>query len=103
MAGTLETKSAVKSGGPASEKEQIARRRVHSPMSYRVLSTRLKNVTSEALAAAASEGRAFSAFREALSWAARGGRDEFAVVMVEEGKGRPVVIRTPEDAARSVV
>lgn len=72
-------------------------------MSYRVLSTRLKNVTSEAFAAAASESRAFSALREALRWAANGRSANFAVVVVEEGRGKPVSIRTPEDAARSVV
>ncbi len=72
-------------------------------MSYRVLSTRLKNVTSEAFSAAANESRGFSALCEALAWAANGRRTNFAVVMVEEGKGRPVRVRSPEDAARSVV
>lgn len=72
-------------------------------MSYRVLSTRLKNVTSEAFSAAANESRGFSALCEALAWAANGRRTNFAVIMVEEGKGRPVRVRSPEDAARSVV
>lgn len=72
-------------------------------MSYRVLSTRLKNVTSEAFAAAASESRAFSALCEAMAWAASGRRANFAVVVVEEGHGRPVSVHSPEDAARSVV
>jgi len=72
-------------------------------MSYRVLSSRLQNVTSEAFSAAASESRAFSAFCEALAWAASGRRANFAVVVVEEGKGRAVTVRSPEDAARSVV
>jgi hypothetical protein len=71
-------------------------------MSYRVLSTRLKNVTSEAFSAAASDSRAFSALREALSWAASG-RANFAVVVVEEGQGRPITLLSPEEAARSVV
>jgi hypothetical protein len=72
-------------------------------MSYRVLTTRLKNVTSEAFSAAKSESRAFSALCEALSFAATGRRTNFAVVVVEEGKGRPVNVRSPEDGARSVV
>jgi hypothetical protein len=72
-------------------------------MSYRVLSTTLKNVTSEAFSVAASESRAFSALCEALSWAATGRHTNFAVVVVEEGKGREVSVRSPEDAARSVV
>ncbi len=72
-------------------------------MSYTVLSTRLKTVTSEAFSAAASERRAFSALCEALAWAATGRRANFAVVVVEEGRGRPVSVLSPEDAARSVV
>ena len=78
--------------------------RVRFAMSYRVLSTRLKNVTSEAFSAASSESRAFSALCEALAWAGTGHRANFAVVVVDEGKGsRPALVRTPEDAARSVV
>jgi hypothetical protein len=76
---------------------------VRSPMSYRVLLSRLKTVTSEALAASASDARAFSVLSDAMSWAARGPRESFAVVLVEEGRGRPVAIRSAEDAARSVV
>jgi hypothetical protein len=72
-------------------------------MSYRVLSTELKTVTSEAFAAAASESRAFSALCEALAWAARPQRGNFAVVVVEESSGRPLSLRSPEEAARSVV
>jgi hypothetical protein len=77
--------------------------RVMFAMSYRVLSTRLKNVTSEAFSAAASESRGFSALCEALAWATAARPANFAVVVVEEGKGRPVSVRSPEDAARSVV
>ena len=78
--------------------------RVSHGMSYRVLSTRMKNVTSEAFSAAASESRAFSALCEALAWAATGHRANFAVVVVEEGRGsRPALVRSPEEAARSVV
>lgn len=69
-------------------------------MSYRVLSARSKNVTPETFAA--SESRAFSALGEAMAWAAAG-RANFSVVVVEEGRGRPVSVRSPEDAARSVV
>jgi hypothetical protein len=76
---------------------------VEWPMSYRVILSRLKTVTSEALAAATSEARAFSVLSDAMSWAARGPRESFAVVLVEEGRGRPVTIRSAEDAARSVV
>jgi hypothetical protein len=72
-------------------------------MSYRVLSTSLKTVTSEAFAAAASESRVFSALTEALAWATRGSRGNFAVVVVEESHGRPLSLRSPEEAARSVV
>jgi hypothetical protein len=72
-------------------------------MSYRVHSTRLKNVTSEAFAAAASDSRVFSALTEALAWAALPRRANFAVVVVEEGRGRPLSLRSAEDAARSVV
>ena len=72
-------------------------------MSYRVLSTRLKNVSSGAFSAAKSESRPFSALCEALAFAASGRRANFAVVVVEEGKGRQVTVRSPEEAARSVV
>lgn len=72
-------------------------------MSYRVLSTDLKTVTSEAFAAAASESRVFSALTEALAWAARGRHGNFAVVVVEESYGRPLSLRSPEEAARSVI
>jgi hypothetical protein len=72
-------------------------------MSYRVLSTNLKTVTSEAFAAAASESRDFSALAEALAWAARGRSGNFAVVVVDESHDRPLSVRSPEEAARSVV
>jgi hypothetical protein len=72
-------------------------------MSYRVLYTQLKTVTSEAFAAAASESRAFSALTEAMDWASRPQRGNFAVVVVEESHGRPVSVRTAEEAARIVV
>lgn len=72
-------------------------------MSYRVLSTELKTVTSEAFAAAASESRVFSAFAEALAWAALPRHGNFAVVVVEESHGRQVHLRSPEEAARIVV
>jgi len=72
-------------------------------MSYRVLSTQLKNLTSEAFSAEASESRVFSAFCEALSWAGGGPSKNFVVVLVEEGRGKPVTIRSAEDAARTVV
>ncbi len=72
-------------------------------MSYRVLSTDLKNVASEAFAADASESRAFSVLAEALAWATLSRRGNFAVVVVEEGRGRPLALRSAEDAARSVV
>jgi hypothetical protein len=72
-------------------------------MSYRVLSTNLKTVTSEAFSAAASESRVFSALTEALSWAARSQSGNFAVVVVEESQRRPVSALSAEEAARSVV
>lgn len=72
-------------------------------MSYRVYSTLLKGVASEAFAAAASESRVFSALTEAMAWAALPRRANFAVVVVEEGQGRPLALRSAEDAARSVV
>ncbi len=72
------------------------------PMTYRVLSTDLKTVTSEAFTAAASESRVFSALCEALSWAARPQGGNFSVVVVEELQGRPLSLRSPEEAARSV-
>jgi hypothetical protein len=72
-------------------------------MSYRVHSALLKNVTAEAFASAGGESRVFSAFTEALAWAALPRRANFSVVVVEEGRGRPLVLRSPEDAARSVI
>jgi hypothetical protein len=71
-------------------------------MSYRVLSTSLKTVTSEAFSAAASESRVFSALTEAISWT-RSQSGNFAVVVVEESQGRPVSVLSAEEAARSVV
>lgn len=50
-----------------------------------------------------SESRVFSALAEALAWAARPGRGNFAVVVVEESHGRRVPLRSAEDAARIVV
>lgn len=93
----------VKCSPLQAEKEPGGRGGVICPMSYRVLSTQLKNLTSEAFTAEASESRVFSAFCEALSWAGGGRAKNFAVVLVEEGRGKPVTIRSAEDAARSVV
>jgi hypothetical protein len=74
-------------------------------MSYRVLSTGLKTVTSEAFTASASESKLFTALCEALSWAARPRGGNFAVVVVEEPQDRPLSLslRSMEEAARSVV
>jgi hypothetical protein len=72
-------------------------------MSYRVLSTELETVAAEAFSAAAGEGRVFSALAEALSWAARPQCGNFAVVVVEESQGRPLQVRSVEDAERSVI
>lgn len=93
----------VKCSPLQAEKELRARSGVTSPMSYRVLTTKLKNLTSEAFSAEGSESRVFSAFCEALSWAGGGRAKNFAVVLVEEGRGKPLTIRSAEDAARSVV
>lgn len=72
-------------------------------MSYRVLSTSLKTVTSEAFSAGASESRVFSAQAEAPAWASRPQHGNFAVVVVEESRGRAVPLRSAEEAARIVV
>ncbi len=72
-------------------------------MSYRVLSTRMKSVTSEAPATLSGESRAFSALTEAMAWASQSRRGDCAVVLVEELNDRSVTVRSPEEAARIVV
>lgn len=71
-------------------------------MSYRVLSTDLKRIASEAVVASAGESRAFSAFAEAMAWAMRPRRGNVAVVVIEESRNPPLVFQSPEEAARSV-
>jgi hypothetical protein len=82
----------------------LAGKRVRVPMSYRVLTARLKNVTSGAFFfAAANEGRVFSALCEAVAWASRGRRNDRALVLVEERVPQHRIgFRTAEDAARTV-
>ena len=81
----------------------MAGKRVRFPMSYRVLTARLKNVTSGAFFAAANEGRVFSALCEAVASASRGRRNDRALVLVEERVPQHRIgFRTAEDAARTV-
>lgn len=71
-------------------------------MTYRVLPTTQDRVKAKAFAASVNESRVFSALAEALSWAARFRHGNVAVVVMEEPVERPLSLRSPEEAARSV-